>query len=203
MLKIGLTGSIAVGKTTVMARFAELGAICFDADAIARTVVEPGTPGLAAVVEEFGAGVLDADGRLDRAALGRVVFGDAKRRARLEQILHPAIIEEQDRLMAEAARRDPHAIAVVDAALMIESGGYKRFDGLIVVHCEPNVQRERLMRRNNLTAAEAEARIATQMPQSEKLAYATWTIDTTGTREDARRRTDEVWAELVASRDAL
>ena len=198
MLKVGLTGGIAVGKSTVMSVLAEIGAVCFDADAIARSVVEPGTPGLAAVVTEFGPEVLAPDGTLDRAALGRVVFADAARRSRLEAILHPPIIAEQDRLIAEAIARDPSAIVVVDAALMIESGGYKRFDALVVVHCDAEVQIERLMRRNGITREEALERIAAQMPQAEKLRYADYTIDTSGRLDDTRRRTEAVWAELVA-----
>lgn len=203
MLKVGLTGSIAVGKTTVMRRFAELGAVCFDADTIARSVVEPGTPALAAIVAEFGSGVLAPDGSLDREALGRMVFGDSERRARLESLLHPPIIAEQDRLIAEVAARDPDAIVIVDAALMVESGGYKRFDGLIVVHCDPELQRQRLMRRGMLSREAADTRIAAQIPQEEKLKHATWTIDTSGTLDDTRRRTDFVWQKLVAARDAL
>ena len=198
MLKVGLTGGIAVGKSTVMSVLAACGAVCFDADAIARSVVEPGTPGLAAVVAEFGPDVLAPDGSLDRVALGRVVFADAARRARLEAILHPPIIAEQDWLIAEVAARDPQAIVVVDAALMIESGGYKRFDALVVVHCDPEVQLERLMRRNGLTREEALQRVAAQMPQAEKLRYADYTIDTSGTLDDTRRRTEAVWGELVA-----
>ena len=197
MLRVGLTGGIAVGKSTVVAVFAELGAVCFDADAIARSVVEPGRPALAAVVEEFGRGVLAADGTLDRAALGRVVFADAGRRKRLEAILHPPIIAEQDRLVAEATARDPRAVVIVDAALMIESGGYRRFDALVVVHCEPEIQIARLMRRNGLTRDEALERIAAQMPQDEKLRYADYTIDTSGTLDETRDRTEAVWAELV------
>jgi dephospho-CoA kinase len=203
MLKIGLTGGIAVGKSAVMDVLAELGAVCFDADAIARSVVEPGTPGLAAVVEEFGPEALARDGTLDRAAVGRIVFADPARRARLEAILHPPIIAEQDRLIAEAFARDPDAIVVVDAALMIESGGYKRFDAIVVVHCDDEVQIERLMRRSGLTRDEARSRIAAQMPQEEKLRYADYTIDTSGSLDDTRRRTEAVWAELVRrSRDA-
>jgi dephospho-CoA kinase len=198
VLKVGLTGGIAVGKSTVMSVLAELGAVCFDADAIARSVVEPGTPGLAAVVAEFGPGVLAPDGALDRAALGRIVFADAARRARLEAILHPPIITEQDRLIAEVIARDPRAVVVVDAALMVESGGYKRFDALVVVHCDPEVQIARLMRRNGLAREEALQRVAAQMPQAEKLRYADYTIDTSGTLDDTRRRTEAVWAELVA-----
>lgn len=197
MLKVGLTGGIAVGKSTVMGRLAERGAVCFDADQIARSVVEPGRPALEAVVAEFGPEVLAPDGSLDRAALGRVVFADAERRERLEAILHPPIIAEQDRLIAEAFARDPEAIVVVDAALMIESGGYKRFDALVVVHCDPEVQIERLMRRNRLGRDEALRRVEAQMPQAEKLRYADFAIDTTGGLEETFARADAVWRELV------
>lgn len=197
MLKVGLTGGIAVGKSTVMTVFAELGAVCFDADAIARQVVEPGKPALAAVAREFGPEVIAEDGTLDRAALGRIVFADPSRRTRLEALLHPPIIAEQNRLIATALARDPEAIVIVDAALMIESGGYKRFDALVVVHCEPEVQVARLMARNGLTREEALQRVDAQMPQSEKLRFATYTIDTTGSLDDTRRRTEAVWAELV------
>ena len=196
MLTVGLTGGIAVGKSTVMRIFAELGAVCFDADAIARSVVEPGMPALEAVVEAFGPSVLSADGSLDRAALGEIVFGNPERRRELESILHPPIIAEQDRLIAETRASNPDAIVIVDAALMIESGGYRRFDVLVVVHCDPDVQRERLMSRNGLSAEAADQRIASQMPQAEKLTYATLAIDTTGTFDDTRQRTEAAWSEL-------
>lgn len=197
MLKVGLTGGIAVGKTTVMQTFEELGAVCFDADQIAREVVEPGTPGLEAVEAEFGRGVLAPDGSLDRAALGRIVFGDSERRARLEEILHPLIIAEQDGRIAEALARDPGAIVIVDAALMVESGSYKRFDYLVVVYCEPEVQIERLMARNGLSREEALRRIAAQMPQEEKVRLADLTIETSGSLEETRRATAAVWEELL------
>lgn len=196
MLAVGLTGGIAVGKTTVMRTFAELGAVCIDADAIARLVVEPGRPALAEVVARFGPGLLRVDGTLDREALGRIVFADADKRHELEAILHPPIVAEQDRLIAAAAVEDPDAIVIVDAALMIESGGYARFEELIVVHCLPAIQRERLMARSGMTAEEADRRIAAQMPQNEKLTYATRTIDTSGTLDETRYRTEAVWREL-------
>ncbi len=197
MLKVGLTGSIAVGKSEVTRIFGELGATCFDADVIARSVVAPGTVGLSTVVEAFGGDVVDEAGRLDRQALGRVVFSDPERRSRLEAILHPLIIAEQDRLIGEVAAVDPDAIVIVDAALMIESGGYKRFDALVVVHCEPQVQLERLILRDGLSREDALARIAAQMPQEEKLGFADYSIDTTGSLADTRVRAEAVWADLV------
>lgn len=197
MLTVGLTGGIAVGKSTVMRTLAELGAVCFDADAIARSVVEPGRPALAAVVRAFGPSVLADDGTLDRAALGEIVFANPERRRELEAILHPPIIAEQDRLIDEVRATSPGAIVIVDAALMIESGGYRRFDELVVVHCAPEIQRERLMARSGLTAEEADRRISAQMPQHEKLKYATIAIDTGGTLDDTRQRTEAAWRELV------
>lgn len=197
VLNVGLTGGIAVGKSTVVATFRDLGAVCFDADVIARALVAPGMPALVAITSEFGDGILAPDGTLDRAALGRVVFGDAERRARLEAILHPPIVAEQDRLVAEAALRDPHGVAIVEAALMIESGSYKRFDALVVVYCDERVQVERLMRRNGLALDAALARIRAQMPQAQKLALADYAIDTTGPLGGVRGRVERVWAELA------
>ncbi|MDQ3743425.1 MAG: dephospho-CoA kinase [Acidobacteriota bacterium] len=196
MLRVGLTGSIATGKSFVSGVLAGLGCRVVDADELARRVVEPGTEGLRAVVEEFGAEVLSADGALERARLGAMVFGDARRRERLNAILHPLIIAEQDALLRRWEEEDPHGIGVVDAALMIESGGYRRFDKLVVVHCRPEAQLERLMRRNSLSRVEAERRIAAQMPQEEKLRYADFSIDTSGSFEETRARTEEVYKAL-------
>ena len=196
MLRVGLTGSIAVGKSFVSGVLSESGCRVMDADAAARRVVEPGTEGLRAVVEAFGAEVLRADGTLDRARLGAIVFGDAARRELLNSILHPLIIAEQDETLRRWEKDDPHSIGVVDAALMIESGGYKRFDKLVVVHCCPEVQLERLMRRDKLSLEEAERRVAAQMPQEEKLRFADYAIDTSEGFEDARRDTEEVLRKL-------
>jgi dephospho-CoA kinase len=196
MLRVGLTGSIAVGKSFVSGLLAEMGCRVVDADVLARRVVEPGAEGLRGVVEAFGAGVLRSDGALDRARLGAIVFADEGKRQLLNSILHPLIIAEQDELMRGWEREDPRGVAVVDAALLIESGGYRRFDRLIVVHCRPEVQLERLMRRNSLTREEAAARVAAQMPQEEKLRHADFRIDTSEGFEDTRGQTAEVYAEL-------
>jgi dephospho-CoA kinase len=198
MLRVGLTGSIAVGKSHVAELLRGLGCRVVDADEVARRVAEPGTEGLRAVVAEFGREVLRGDGSLDRARLGAVVFGDEAKRRRLNAILHPLIMAEQDELLRRWEREDPRGVGVVDAALMIESGGYRRFDKLVVVHCRPEAQLERLMRRNNLSREEAERRIASQMPQEEKLRYADFAIDTTGDFEDTRRQTEAVYRELKA-----
>lgn len=198
MLRVGLTGSIAVGKSFVVSLLKELGCKVIDADQTAREVVAPGTPGLRRVVEEFGPEVLKPDGTLDRARLGAIVFGNSERRALLNSILHPLIIHAQDEELRRWAVEDPGGIGIVDAALMIESGGYKRFDKLVVVHCRPEVQIERLMRRNNLSRTEALARIRAQMPQEEKMRYADFLIDTSEDYETTRERTREVFQQLKA-----
>jgi dephospho-CoA kinase len=204
MLRVGLTGSIAVGKTFVAATLAEFGCRILDADSVARAVVEPGREGLRAVVEAFGADVLTRDGRLDRARLGSIVFADEKRRQLLNSILHPLIIAAQDKQLRKWERDEPGGIAVVDAALMIESGSFRRFDKLVVAHCKTETQIERLMKRNALTRAEAEKRIAAQMPQEEKMRYADYLIDTSGSFEESRRQTEKVYNSLKSLRtDAL
>jgi dephospho-CoA kinase len=197
MLKVGLTGSIAVGKSYVVSVLAELGCDAFDADKTAHSVMEPGRPAHAEISREFGEGVLAPDGSIDRQKLGSIVFADEARRLRLNEIVHPRVIEEQNRLLQEAEAKDPDGIAIIDAALMIESGGYKRFDKLIVVHCDRETQIERLMRRNQITREDAERRVAAQMSSEEKLRYADYTIDTSGTLEDTRQRVVEVYEEFL------
>jgi dephospho-CoA kinase len=197
MLRVGLTGSIGVGKSFVAGVLAELGCHVLDADLTAREVVEPNSVALQKVVAEFGAEVLQPDGALDRTKLGALVFGDAQRRATLNSILHPYIIARQDELLREWEALDPDGIAVVDAALMIESGGYKRFDKLIVVHCRREVQLQRLMLRNSLSREEAEKRISAQMSQEEKKKFADYLIDTSEGFDDTRRQTEKVFAALT------
>jgi dephospho-CoA kinase len=188
-----------VGKSFVSGVLAELGCHLLDADRVARRVVEPESVGLRAVVEAFGGEVLSADGTLDRARLGAIVFADAERRALLNSILHPLIIEAQDEQLRVWEREDPQGVAVVDAALMIESGGYQRFDKLIVVHCCPEVQLARLMARDKLSSVEAQRRIDAQMPQEEKKRYADFLIDTSAGFDDTRRQVEELVKTLHAS----
>lgn len=196
MLKVGLTGSIAVGKSFVLGVLAELGCHVIDADKIAREVVEPETEGLKLVREYFGEGVLKPDGTLDRAKLGTIIFDDEEKRTKLNSILHPLIIAAQNRLISEWEKKDPAGIVVIDAALMIESGGYRRLDKLIVVHCRPETQLQRLMTRNGLTRDEAERRIRSQMPQEEKKKYADFLIDTSGDFADTRAQGKAVYEQL-------
>jgi dephospho-CoA kinase len=200
MLKVGLTGSIAVGKSFVLGVLAELGCHVLDADVTAREVVAPGTPGMKAVVDAFGDDILNSDGTLDRAQLGAIVFADEAQRLQLNSILHPFIIAVQDEQMREWEQEDPQGIAVVDAALMIESGGYRRFDELVVVHCRPEVQLERLMSRDGLSRGDVEQRIGAQMAQEEKKTYADFLIDTSEGPDSTRRQTEKVFQELSTLR---
>jgi len=201
MLRVGLTGGIATGKSYVGKVLQELGCELIDADRVAHAVIEPGQPAYDELIVEFGPTILDAEGRIDRARLGAIVFADAARRARLNAIVHPRVYETQAVWLSEVAARDPRAIAVIDAALMIETGSYRRFDQLIVVHCRPELQLARLQERNGLTLEAAQLRIDAQMPNHEKLAYANFVIDTSTSFEETRRQTEAVFHSLCQVRD--
>ena len=196
MLRVGLTGSIATGKSFVSSVLRELGCLVIDADRTARDVVALGSEGLAAVVKRFGPDILEPDGTLNRAKLGARVFGDEAQRLALNTILHPLIIARQNEQLSEWEKIHPDGIAVVDAALLIESGSYKRFSKLIVVFCEPEVQLRRLMARDGLTRSEAELRIASQLSQEAKMRLADYTIDTSGSFAETRKRTELVYNQL-------
>jgi dephospho-CoA kinase len=200
MKKVGLTGSIAVGKSFVCSVFRELGCAVLDADQVARDVVEPGTKGLDLVVDRFGSSIVFPDGSLDRAKLGSIVFADEEKRLALNSIIHPLVFEAQERWIKEREAEDPDGIAIIDAALMIESGGYRRFDKLIVVWCEPELQLQRLMARDNLSLADAQKRIAAQMSQDEKKSYADFLIDTSKDRDNTRRQVADVFEQLQLPR---
>ena len=197
MLRVGLTGSIGVGKSFVASIFIELGCRVLDADQTAREVVMPGTPGLKALTDTFGEDILNPDGTLDRKRLGALIFADQSQREVLNHTLHPFIIARQDEILNEWEAEDPNGIGIVDAALMIESGGYKRFDKLIVVHCRPEVQLERLMLRDKLSRDEALRRISSQMPQEEKQKFADYLIDTSDGLELTRSRSVEIYNQLI------
>ncbi len=196
MLKIGLTGSIAVGKSYVCECLRELGAFVLDADQTAREVVEPNTKGWNLIVENFGETVLQSDKQIDRAKLGAIVFANEAKRQLLNSIVHPLVFEAQNKWLAERESENPRNIAIIDAALMIESGGYKRFDKLIVVWCKPEIQLERLMTRNNLSEAEALKRIISQMPQEEKKRFADYLIDTSEGFEATKLQVVEIFEQL-------
>lgn len=196
MLKVGLTGGIASGKSYVLALLRDCGCATLDADLTAHRVMEPGQPAHAAIVDHFGSDILDPEGRIDRARLGPIVFADPTARAILNSIVHPRVYEAQTEWLESVARHNPRAIAVIDAALMIETGSWRRFDRLVVVYCRPEIQLERLMARNGLTRSAAELRIASQMPTAEKLRYADFTIDTSEGFEDTRRQVLDLFASL-------
>ncbi len=196
MLKVGLTGSIAVGKSYVCEVFRELGAFVLDADLTARQVVKPHTRGWNLIVENFGTEILNPDGSVNRTKLGQIVFSDESKRLLLNSIVHPLIIEAQNEWLKECERKNPDGIAIIDAALMIESGSWVRFDKIIVVWCEPSVQLDRLMKRDNLTEEEALKRIRAQMPQEEKKKYADFLIDTSAGFQATREQVVRVFEEL-------
>jgi dephospho-CoA kinase len=201
-LLVGLTGGLATGKSTVSAILRSLGCIIIDADVLAREVVEPGQPALAAIAQEFGAEVLQADGSLDRKRLGAIVFADPARRRRLEAITHPAI---RDRYLSQLAALEAQGfegIVVWDAPEMIESGGYQHVDELVVVVTDAATQRTRALSRDG-DRADAERKIASQMPLADKAALADFVIDNSGTREETEARTRAVHAALLAEQRAL
>lgn len=196
MLKIGLTGSIAVGKTYVCDVFEKLGCSVLDADLTAREIVKPNTEGLGLIVENFGKRVLQKDGGLDRKKLGEIVFSDTEKRQLLNSILHPLVIDAQNHWLNEMETLNPDGIAIVDASLMIESGSYKRFDKLVVVWCDPVIQLKRLMLRDNLSKRDSLNRINAQMSQRQKKSYGDFLIDTEGGFESTREQTTEVLKRL-------
>ncbi|MBO0858209.1 MAG: dephospho-CoA kinase [Chloracidobacterium sp.] len=198
MLKIGLTGGIATGKSYVLSVLSELGCDVIDADTIAHRAIEQGRPAYFDIIDHFGRDILNEDGSINRAALGAVVFTNKSARERLNEIVHPRVYEAQVEWFEEIARRDPDTIGVVDAALMIETGSYRRFDKIIVVHCGAELQLRRLIERNGFTREQAQARISAQMPSEEKLKYADYSIDTSNGFEDTRVQVEKVYEQLRA-----
>ena len=200
---IGLTGGIASGKTVVARRLEELGATRVDADQLARDVVAAGTPGLAAITERFGVGVIAPDGTLDRAALGAVIFQDPAARLALNAITHPAIRELSSRLFAELADRDPDAVVVYDVPLLAEAlrdPGYHRFDLVVVVDASTETRVRRLVELRGLNREEALHRLNSQATDAERLAIADVVIDSNGTLEETIEQADSLWARLASRR---
>jgi dephospho-CoA kinase len=194
MLRVGLTGGIASGKSTAAEELAARGAVLVDADLLAREVVEPGTAGLAAVVARFGPEVLQGD-RLDRAALGRLVFADAEARRDLERIIHPRVRARAAEIEAAA---DPDAVVVHVIPLLVETGQADDFDLCVVVDLDPDTQLRRLRERNGLSAEEATARVEAQASRAERLAVADRVLDNEGSPEELRRQVGDLWSELAA-----
>jgi dephospho-CoA kinase len=194
VLRIGLTGGIGSGKSTVSDMLAARGAVVLDADRIAREVVEPGTPGLAAVAEAFGPGVLTADGSLDRPALAAIVFADPAAREKLDGIVHPLVRSRA----AELAAAAPEGTVVVhDVPLLVETGQAGSYDLVLVVQADPDTRIDRLVRRG-MTEEDARARIAAQATDEQRRAVADVVLENDGTPEDLAEQVDRFWAERVA-----
>jgi len=195
MLRVGLTGGLASGKSFVGRALAELGCHLIQADELGHEVLAPGGEAYAAAVAEFGPAILDAEGRIDRGKLAELVFGDPERLARLNALVHPPVIRREEALLAEIAARDPRGIAVVEAAILIETGSYRRFDRIVLALCRPEQQIERAMSRG-VSREQALARLRRQMPLEEKRRYAHYVIDTSGSREDTLRQVRQVYDSL-------
>ncbi|MGW5476924.1 dephospho-CoA kinase [Streptomyces sp. NPDC004008] len=194
MLKVGLTGGIGAGKSEVSRLLVECGAVLIDADRIAREVVEPGTPGLASIVEAFGEDVLAPDGSLDRPRLGSLVFSDPEKLAVLNSIVHP-LVGARSRELETAAPED--AVVVHDVPLLTENGLAPLYDLVIVVDASPGTQLDRLVRLRGMTEEDARARMAAQAPREKRLQIADIVIDNDVPLEELRRRVGEIWADLV------
>ena len=201
MYLIGLTGGIASGKSTVAKRLASWGAIGIDADQLAREVVEPGTPGLAAIVAEFGDTILMNDGTLNRPALGAIIFTDARQRERLNAITHPAVRRLTRDRVAAAVAADPHVIVVYDVPLLAEAiaGGLVTFDLIVVVHADAETRIERMVASRGLSREEATHRIAAQASDADRLALADVVIDNNGAVEATLAQVDALWTRVRAA----
>lgn len=193
-MRVGLTGGVASGKSTVAEMLRELGAIVIDADQLARDVVAQGTPGLAAVVDEFGPEVLTEEGDLDRPKVAQIVFNDEQARRRLEAIVHPLVFAEIVRLEEEAPEG---ALVVHDIPLLAESGRADTFDAVVVVDVPAETQLERMLGDRGWTREDAEARIAAQASREQRRAIATHVIDNDGTLDDLSRQVREVFEQLT------
>jgi dephospho-CoA kinase len=196
MLRVGLTGGLACGKSFVARTLESFGCTVVRADELGHEVLLPGGPADGPVLEEFGPGILAEDGAVDRKKLAALVFDNPERLAKLNSLIHPAVIRREEELFAQAQQRDPNAIAVLEAAILIENGSYKRFDKLIVVVCAPEQQVARAMHRDGCSEEEAHARLRRQMPVEEKRKYADFVIDTSGTKENTVEQTRSLYERL-------
>jgi dephospho-CoA kinase len=195
MKLIGLTGGIGSGKSTIARRLKELGARVIDADVVSREVVEPGQPTLAAIVATFGADVLNADGTLNRARLGDIVFTDKDAREKLNNIVHPAVRERSLKLFAEA---EDHEVVIYDVPLLVESENSYSFEHIIVASAPEEIRVERLMEHRGMTESEARARFESQASEEARLALADTVIDTSSSLEDTYSQVDRFWAEITS-----
>jgi dephospho-CoA kinase len=202
LLKVGLTGGIAAGKSSVGEMFVALGAHLIQADAIAHQLMQPGEAVYQEVVQHFGAGILDSDGRINRASLAQAAFGTPSRIQELNQIVHPPVIRKHDEWMEEMGRRDPHAIAIVEAALVLEAGLVNHFDRIVVVTCRPEQRIERWAQRTKVDTETARKevvrRMAAQLPDEEKIKVADDVIDNSGTLDATSEQVKAIYEKLKA-----
>lgn len=196
MIIIGLTGGIASGKSLVARVFRDLGAHLIDADQIVHDLLEPGQPAWEEVLEHFGKGILLPDKTINRRKLGEIVFNDREKREFLNRCLHPKVFEAYQSQLRHLSDRQPDAVVVLDAALLIETGYHKKMDKLVVVYANEEQQLNRLMQRDGFSREQAMARIKSQMPLNEKRLHADYVIDNTGTREDTERQARQIFAEF-------
>lgn len=198
ILRVGLTGGIASGKTTVAALLAEHGAFILDADRIGHELIAPGGAAHAAVVARFGRTIVEPDGAISRPRLGAIVFGDPEARRALDAIVHPRILPEVERRLAVYLETGRALVAIVDAALLVEAAIHPHFDRLVVVKCARETQIRRLLTRNGMSQEEAERRIDAQAPLETKLAVADYVVDTDTTMRRTREQVDRLWRDLLA-----
>jgi dephospho-CoA kinase len=196
MLRVGLTGGLASGKTFVGDALAQLGCHVIRADDLGHQVLLPGGEAYDAVVNEFGDQILDDEGMIDRRRLAALVFDNPDKLAKLNSLVHPPVTRRERAMEEDIARRDPRAIAVVEAAILVETGSYKKFDKLIVAVCTPEQQLERAMKRSSYTREEVMARLSRQLSLEEKVKVADYTVDTSGTKERTLEQVREVYESL-------
>jgi dephospho-CoA kinase len=198
VIRAGLTGGIACGKSKALLCFERLGAYTIDADEVARDVVRSGLPAYDGIIAEFGSSFVGPNQELDRAKLGELVFTDDSARSRLNAIVHPFVLGEEDRIVEELVD-SPHKypMVVTDAALMVEVGTYTKYDVVLAVYCPPSLQLERLMKRNNLTVEDARMRMLSQMPLLEKVKKVDYVIDTTRDYTDTQEQIGHLYRELL------
>ncbi len=196
MLKVGLTGGLACGKSFVGEALAALGCHLLQADRVGHEALLPGGEAYAPVLREFGNDILGENGEIDRRALAAQVFGNPARLALLNGFVHPAVMRREEEWLARVAAVDPHGIAVVEAAILIETGSYRRFDKLIVVACGQEQQVQRSIKRDGVAREEVQARLSRQLPLAEKRKYADYVIDTSGTKEETLRQARAVYESL-------
>jgi dephospho-CoA kinase len=199
MLRVGLTGGLASGKSFVGHALADLGCYLIEADELGHEVMLPGAEAYDAIVREFGPGILDPDGQIDRRKLSALVWDQPERLEKLNTLIHPPVRARQERRMAEIAQADPDAIAVVAAAILVETGSYRSFDKLIVVTCTAEQQMERALKRGSYSREEILARLSRQLPLQEKLRVADYAIDTSGSKESTLEQVRIVYESLRSS----